>query len=172
MPGCVICIYFFLIIHFVSDYTFCFAFLQVRTIEDGIHTADIFKKDTSKKLVGTREFTREVIARLGSAPQKLPALKLDALPTQRASDLGGRTAWKAPPQEKILHGADIFLEWNGGSPDELAARIQAATAAARIQGLKLTLITNRGVKVLFDVLFDVFSVFNVFNVFLMCLMFF
>jgi isocitrate dehydrogenase len=119
----------------------------VRTIEDGIHTADIYKEATSKKRVGTREFTREVISRLGSGPQRLPALKLDALPRQRASELATKALWKAPPQEKILHGADIFLEWNGSSPDDLAARIQVATAAARIQGLKLTLITNRGVKV-------------------------
>jgi len=40
---------------------------------------------------------------------------------------------------------DIFLEWRGSTPDALAERIQAATAA--VPGLKLTLITNRGVKV-------------------------
>jgi isocitrate dehydrogenase len=50
-----------------------------------------------------------------------------------------------PAQDKILHGADIFLEWRGGSPDDLAARIKAA--AAGVEGLSLTLITNRGVKV-------------------------
>lgn len=125
----------------------------VRTIEDGIHTADIHKPATSKRLVGTREFTRELIARLGTAPQTLPALKMDALPRQRARELSSKK-WTAPPQEKILHGADIFLEWRDGAiaadrvaPDELAKLIQAAIDRAKLQGLKLTLITNRGVKV-------------------------
>ena len=117
----------------------------LRTIEDGVHTVDIFKAGTSKKKVGTREFTREVIARLGSKPQKLQSISLDAPPRERARELVSREKWMPPPQEKLLHGVDIFLEWRGGSPDALAERVKAAAAA--VPGLKLTLITNRGVKV-------------------------
>jgi isocitrate dehydrogenase len=115
------------------------------TIEDGVHTPDIYKAGTSKKRVGTREFTREVVARLGEAPRALPAMNLDTLPRERARELVARERWMPPAQDKILHGADIFLEWRGGSPDDLAARIKAA--AAGVEGLSLTLITNRGVKV-------------------------
>ena len=117
----------------------------LRTIEDGIHTADIYKATTSKRKVGTREFTREVIARLGAKPVTLPAMKLDAPSRERARELVAMEKWIPPPQEKILHGADIFLEWRGGTPDALAAEISRATAA--VPGLKLALITNRGVKV-------------------------
>ncbi|HEV2127306.1 MAG TPA: NADP-dependent isocitrate dehydrogenase [Thermomicrobiales bacterium] len=37
----------------------------LRTIEDGVHTYDIFDESVSKQQVGTREFAREVIERLG-----------------------------------------------------------------------------------------------------------
>jgi len=37
-----------------------------KTIGDGIHTADIYSRSRSKKKVGTKEFSDEVVARLGS----------------------------------------------------------------------------------------------------------
>lgn len=117
----------------------------LRTIEDGVHTADIFKAGTSKKKVGTREFTRELIARLGDKPRTLQAVDLDAPKRERAREIVALERWTQPPQEKLLHGVDIFLEWRDGVPDALAARIQAAAGA--LTDLKLTLITNRGVKV-------------------------
>jgi isocitrate dehydrogenase len=118
----------------------------LRTIEEGIHTADIYKESTSKKLVGTKEFTKALIARLGQAPLNLAPLKIDSAPKrERAKELVAKELWKAPPQEKILVGADIFLDWREGSVDELAAKLQAAAKA--VPGLKLALITNRGVKV-------------------------
>ena len=118
----------------------------LRTIEEGIHTADIYKPTTSKKLVGTKEFTKAVIERLGQMPLNLAPLKIDAAPPrERAKELVAKEKWAAPPQEKILVGADIFLEFRGGSPDDLAAKLQAAAKA--VPGLKLSLITNRGVKV-------------------------
>ncbi|HEV2581823.1 MAG TPA: NADP-dependent isocitrate dehydrogenase, partial [Ktedonobacteraceae bacterium] len=43
----------------------------LRTIEDGIHTYDIYHDGVSKQKVGTREFTDAVIARMGMAPQQL-----------------------------------------------------------------------------------------------------
>ena len=98
----------------------------LRTIEDGIHTPDIYKEGTSKKRVGTKEFTSEVIARLGEAPKKLQALRQDTPTRQPAKVLAASEKWSAPPQAKILHGVDLFLEWRSGSPDDLAVRIQAA----------------------------------------------
>ena len=72
-------------------------------------------------------------------------MKLDAPSRERARELVAKEKWIPPPQEKILHGADIFLEWRGGSPDALAAAVNKA--AASVPALKLSLITNRGVKV-------------------------
>lgn len=46
----------------------------LRTIEDGVHTYDIFKPNISKQKVGTREFAEAVIARLGESPHTLPVV--------------------------------------------------------------------------------------------------
>src|ERR687884_2330168 len=46
----------------------------LRTIEDGIHTYDIFTEGVSRQKVGTREFAEAVVARLGQGPQQLRAV--------------------------------------------------------------------------------------------------
>src|SRR6202050_1382245 len=43
----------------------------LRTIEDGIHTYDIYAEGVSVEKVGTREFAAAVIARLGQKPTRL-----------------------------------------------------------------------------------------------------
>src|SRR4030081_2182656 len=43
----------------------------LRTIEDGIHTYDIFVEGVSKQKVGTKEFADAVVARLGQQPRVL-----------------------------------------------------------------------------------------------------
>ena len=40
----------------------------LRTIEDGMHTYDIYKEGTSKQKVGTKEFAEAVAARVGQKP--------------------------------------------------------------------------------------------------------
>src|SRR5205807_5844501 len=42
----------------------------LRTIEDGIHTYDIFDERVSEQKVGTREFARAVVERVGRKPEK------------------------------------------------------------------------------------------------------
>lgn len=46
----------------------------LKTIEDGIHTADIFRAETSLEQVGTSAFASAVIARLGQVPVMLPSV--------------------------------------------------------------------------------------------------
>src|ERR1700684_2708739 len=43
----------------------------LRTIEDGIHTYDIYTEGVSVEKVGTKEFAEAVIARLGQKPNRL-----------------------------------------------------------------------------------------------------
>ena len=43
----------------------------LKTLEDGIHTYDIFREGTSKEKVGTKEFAQAVIDRLGQLPGTL-----------------------------------------------------------------------------------------------------
>ena len=111
----------------------------LRTLEDGIHTPDLFDATRSGRAATTHEFTRAVIARLGKRPEQLRAVDYEPaapLPAPAQAE-PRRTAVKE------IVGVDVFLQWTGGAPDELAARLQPASTAA----LPLTMITNRGVKV-------------------------
>jgi isocitrate dehydrogenase len=111
----------------------------LKTLEDGIHTADIYKQGTSRKLVGTSEFADAVIARLGMAPGTLRAVEFASAPAvaQRI------TVDARPKSKKDIAGIDVFVNWNSGKASELADALKQAEA----QDLNLTMITNRGVKV-------------------------
>ena len=43
----------------------------LRTIEDGVHTYDMYKEGVSKEKVGTKEFAEAVAARIGQKPETL-----------------------------------------------------------------------------------------------------
>ncbi|HEY8296833.1 MAG TPA: NADP-dependent isocitrate dehydrogenase [Candidatus Baltobacteraceae bacterium] len=110
----------------------------LRTIEDGVHTYDIYKEGTSKQKVGTREFADAVIERLGQKPQQLKA----AVYAKDANlDLAIRAAGAVPKKAHV--GVDIFIDQPDGVPDEIAATLQRLGVA----GTKLTVISNRGTKV-------------------------
>lgn len=112
----------------------------LKTLEDGIHTGDIKNDLTTKKLVGTKEFSQAIIDRLGEKPEKLPAveLKKDSKPIQIATP---KHVFKA----KKLVGVDVFIDWTSDdrNPDELGRKLEELSGDA----LKLKMITNRGVKV-------------------------
>jgi len=110
----------------------------LRTIEDGVHTYDIYDESVSKQKVGTREFAEAVVARLGQTPQLLKAVKYNAGGGASVSTQG--TGAQAPQKETV--GVDVFLDWTQGTPDELAAKMQQLAG-----DLKLTVIHNRGIKV-------------------------
>jgi isocitrate dehydrogenase len=110
----------------------------LRTLEEGIHTQDIFADGVSARKVGTKDFADAVIARLGMRPEKLKPVDYAA-----AAALP-QTAWvQGARSEKALVGVDVFLDWRHGSAEELGTAVQALGNA----DLKLTMVTNRGVKV-------------------------
>lgn len=111
----------------------------LKTIEDGIHTADIYTQKHSQKKVNTREFTDAVIANLGKLPEKLKAV------TYSADSKKGIQVKLTPTvrAKKDLVGVDVFLQWNGTNAQELGDKLMQISNA----GLKLNMITNRGVKV-------------------------
>jgi len=110
----------------------------LKTIEDGIHTDDIFKEGVSKRKVGTKEFAEAVISNLGLMPGTLKAVSYSK---NAALTLPGYK--RKPAAKKELVGVDVFVHWNGTDPDELAAIVQKIGKP----GLNLTMITNRGIKV-------------------------
>ena len=110
----------------------------LRTLEDGVHTYDVYADGVSKQKVGTREFAEAIIARLGQRP-----LQLKPVHYQAASG-GIATGWvPRPPADKKLVGVDVFLDWRKGTPDQLGAALRQVPC----DGLTLSMITNRGVKV-------------------------
>ena len=110
----------------------------LRTLEDGIHTYDIYDPNVSKEKVGTAEFADAVIARLGQRPQHLKAVSYAKPAREITTKLAART-----PATKRTVGVDVFLNWTEGTPDQLAALLQPVSG----DGLALAMITNRGVKV-------------------------
>lgn len=115
----------------------------LRTLEDGVHTYDIFQDGISRQRVGTREFADAIIARMGQTPNRLKA------PVYRANASAAPAPAAAAPAAKKLVGADIYLDWTGGAAAQLAAQLQplAQDDASGNAGLELRLITNRGAKV-------------------------
>ena len=113
----------------------------LRTIEDGIHTYDIYDEGTSKQKVGTREFAEAVVARLGQQPQQLKPVAYAAAET---ADRRTAAAASAPAAEKkALVGVDMYLDWGGGTADDLGSKLKGLSG----DGLDLQMISNRGVQV-------------------------
>ena len=110
----------------------------LRTLEEGIHTADIYTDGLSKQQVGTQEFADAVIANLGKMPEMFAPVeyKKDAV-------LNLPKYQKKPQQEKLLKGVDVFVDWNGTDANELAALLSPLES----DNIKLSMITNRGIKV-------------------------
>ncbi|MCU0427879.1 MAG: NADP-dependent isocitrate dehydrogenase [Candidatus Kapabacteria bacterium] len=108
------------------------------TLEQGIHTYDIFQDGTSKQKVGTKEFADAVIKNLGKVPNELKAV--DYSNAKGMAQINVSTP--AKPKKELV-GVDIFLDWSAGKPADLGAILTPITAG----NLKLNVISNRGVKV-------------------------
>lgn len=110
----------------------------LRTIEEGIHTNDIYREGVSKQKVGTRAFAEAVISNLGKEPQQLqPVSYASTKPLQLPK------YQRKQPAAKKLEGVDLFIHWDGYSANELATMLQPLQS----EELTLSMITNRGIKV-------------------------
>ncbi len=108
------------------------------TLEDGVHTGDVYREGRSRRLVGTQAFAEAIIANLGRKPRRLTPVRYKR---------GGIkvTLKPAVKLQKKLVGSDVFLDWDqdGRKPNALGD----ALARLDTPGLKLKMMTNRGVKV-------------------------
>ncbi len=110
----------------------------LKTIEEGIHTYDLYKDGTSTRLVGTDEFADAVISNLGKKPDTLQSVHYEhdkqiVIPPYKRRE----------PAHKELVGVDLFVHWQGTNPDVLAE----AMKTIQFPDVVLTMITNRGIKV-------------------------
>src|SRR5712691_2460054 len=111
----------------------------LKTLEDGVHTYDVYTEGQSKQKVGTKEFADALIARLGKIPQTLKPAKY----AHRQPRQAGKSATAQAAPETQLVGIDLFLEWPSRDPNQLAQALRKVN----VDGLPLSIISNRGLKV-------------------------
>ncbi|HEY3251904.1 MAG TPA: NADP-dependent isocitrate dehydrogenase [Ignavibacteria bacterium] len=112
----------------------------LKTIEDGIHTYDIYREGKSRQKAGTKEFTKAVIERIGQKPSTLKEAAYKNFQVKYPAHLDYRNIKRA---KKEIMGADIFIQWAEGSANELGEKLKNSA----IEGMKLLIISNRGIKV-------------------------
>ena len=109
------------------------------TIEQGIHTGDIYNTQTSKQKVGTQEFAKAVISNLGKMPQHFR-------PTAPVADGQGIVLPEVhmpAVKTKKLEGVDVFVHWRSENTiDTLAGQVKSLS-----NSLKLSSIDSRGLLV-------------------------
>jgi isocitrate dehydrogenase len=110
----------------------------LKTLEDGLHTYDIYKEGVSKQKVGTTEFAQAVSARIGQKPERLKAVSYGQAPKQTVTS---KTTARARAHKAYV-GLDVFLDWTGAGAGQLGPQLEALGG-----DLKLQSISNRGVKV-------------------------
>jgi isocitrate dehydrogenase len=109
----------------------------LKTLEDGIHTYDVFKDGISKQKVGTMQFADAIIERFGKQPSTLKSVKFESKPIQV------KPYQRKPSATKELVGVDIFVHWQGMDPNILGKKLTAIQS----NELELSMISNRGIKV-------------------------
>jgi isocitrate dehydrogenase len=112
----------------------------LRTIEDGVHTYDIYVEGKSKQKVGTKEFAQAVVERVGQMPQTLKPARYRA--AEEGSEISTKQNQRAKAKKDLV-GVDVFLDWSKGTANELGDVVSKLSA----DGIKLEMMSNRGVKV-------------------------
>jgi isocitrate dehydrogenase len=113
----------------------------LKTIEDGVHTYDIFAEGVSKQKVGTKEFADAVIERLGQVPAVLKPAKYEKADKSKVEQKANLKSSTKSAKETI--GVDVFLHLSVNNVETLGEKLSKLSA----ENLKLKMITNRGVKV-------------------------
>src|SRR5579862_7514881 len=111
----------------------------LRTIEDGVHTYDIFTEGSSKEKVGTKEFASAVVARLGKKPNTLKVASYSKAPPAQAAF---QEAVRPDPKVDLV-GVDVYVNWPSLDNAKLADVLRQAAG----QPMALTMMSNRGVKI-------------------------
>ncbi len=111
----------------------------LRTLEEGIHTADIYRPDMSKKKVNTDEFADAVIENLGKNPTHFSVVEFkSAGSTAKVACFGAQKNRSI----KQLVGVDVFFDSAKFTAAELGGILEVVPGR-----LQLQTITSRGVKV-------------------------
>lgn len=112
----------------------------LKTLEDGIHTGDIYKEGFSARKVSTAEFAQAVAERIGQHPQQMKKVDYTS-GSAKPIDISGMLT-PTPQKIKKLVGVDLFVDFSG-TAEELGNKMKALDAA----NLSLSMISNRGAHV-------------------------
>lgn len=110
----------------------------LKTIEEGIHTYDIFKDGISRQKVGTKEFTQAIIARLDQKPHTLPTVTYQLSTKHTTQPLSHHKI----STKRELVGVDVFMYSNAS-----AIEFQKKLLEKSFEPFILKMITNRGARI-------------------------
>ena len=109
----------------------------LKTMEDGVHTYDIFREGVSKEKVGTKEFAQAVIARIGQEPSTLNKVHY-----AESKPIEVKTSGKKAASRKLV-GSDVFLYCE----DRDAKKLGDSLKECSNDDIELIMISNRGLTV-------------------------
>ena len=110
----------------------------LKTLEDGVHTGDIFG-DMSKKKVGTMEFAKAVVERLGQMPDRFPSAKY----APREKNEAIHAVMLPQSEKRELVGVDLFVHWRDKPIAELGEKLVKLCPAS----MEMKMISCKGLKV-------------------------
>jgi isocitrate dehydrogenase len=114
----------------------------LKTIEDGQHTGDIHN-DMSKSKLGTKEFAKAVVERLGQEPSTYRVVKYEP----RKGNSSIRAVMAPETEVRKLVGVDLFVHWTGKDINDLGMQVSTLST----DKLALTMLSCKGLKVWPDI---------------------
>ncbi|OGT35743.1 MAG: isocitrate dehydrogenase [Gammaproteobacteria bacterium RIFCSPHIGHO2_12_FULL_37_14] len=112
----------------------------LKTLEEGIHTGDIYSSTYSKQKVGTQAFANAVIERLGQQPVHFKPTDYKKGAYTRIECYGSRPHVCS---DKKLVGVDLFID----NHNDIPAKDLAEKLSTLMSPLQLIVITSRGLKI-------------------------
>ena len=116
----------------------------LKTLEDGVHTADIYQSSISKKKVSTVDFAKAIIDNFGQSPSQLPKLVLNIRDNENGVT-GASYTYKPSYPVKVLVGVDITIgcDYVNLNLDQLIHDIQNIGH----DKLEMVLVHNKGLEI-------------------------
>jgi isocitrate dehydrogenase len=112
----------------------------LKTLEDGVHTADIYKESISKQKAGTMEFAKAVVNRFNQKPMNYPpiVLKNEKMQTQQSDKIPSVVINNNAVKELV--GVDVFIAYEASKYLELKDILEKMQNS----GLKLQVLSVKG----------------------------
>ncbi len=113
------------------------------TIEQGIHTGDLFNQGISRKLVSTSEFTDVIIQNLGQKPTALQPVHVKSF----SSSVGQYSAMNVTNKDVLIIGYDVYIR----DIKRFSSLVDVANAINRkLSNMDLHFIAHKGLVIWSD----------------------